>query len=757
MFLKCNRVLILFLLITVVKSLTGQMIKGLIKDEESLTPISFAHVLVEGTHYGTVSNQAGEFELNCGELKAHFSLVITSIGFKTRIIDIDKTSLSKVYNFTLRSNTTLLQEVEVSFLLPESILRQFHIHYPENYCSENTLSKAFYRTTFKENGQFVNFLEATVDVHDLQTKKKRAITAEITQQRKSNDYRKEKWNESGNYLHQTLDSDPIRNRSDFLDKKNEKYYNIKRLDNSTYNNELVYVISMTPKESVKKPLYSAIVYIKEADYALIKAVYRYDNKDLKIRNLSYDRKNIHTSFASGSIAYQKIGSWYFPKYLTGNTGFEIIDKITRDTLSKNVLNNEILFTNYQKTEDSPIANPVKKWGDVYKNPFVYDPEYWNKQVKISPSSLFTKAIADLEMHQPIEIQYFNNSANQLQQQTFDKTVFGRLDSVLTVYHLTDLFNGTALVTSDDSIILNKAYGYASISQKKTSTTSTLFDIGSITKQFTAAIILKMAEDGKLKLTDKVSQYLPDYRHGENISIHNLLGHTSGIPTFDWENNDYSSAWFNKSIYTGTFIAEYCSDNLEFEPGTKMEYSNSNYLLLSSIIEGLIGKDYYQVLQEMILDPLGMEETYPPNKLPDNKVAEGYIFNNGYLPEPVWRKSNMKGVGCLYSTTGDLLKWINALNSTQLLNASSIELMKSPLSYYEYYEADFGYSWAISRTTFSSKCKIYFYGGTSLGFYSFIANIPDKEITIILLNNKGNFPRIQLTNDLINTIEKEKTE
>ena len=132
-----------------------------------------------------------------------------------------------------------------------------------------------------------------------------------------------------------------------------------------------------------------------------------------------------------------------------------------------------------------------------------------------------------------------------------------------------------------------------------------------------------------------------------------------------------------------------------------------------------------------------------DSLPSQAVSKGYVFeDNHLLPEPNWKKTNILGAGGIYSTSSDLLKWINASNSAGFLSSKDRVLIKSPISYYEHYDSDFGYSWAKNKTTFKTKDSIYFYGGTSLGFYSIMVSVPSKGINIILLNNTGNFHRME---------------
>ena len=731
----------------------GQIISGKIIGSISTEPIPYANILIKDSHSGTVSNEDGEFEISVAKPKDDITLVISVIGYKTVEIHLSEDTYYPKLIVQLEENVVELKEVVISYLSANQIFDNFHKNYSTNYYQESALLKAFYHSALSENDECKHLLEATINVREFSKKKHRAFEVEITQRRKSNDYRIERWGEKNNYLFDAIASNPMLELSDFLDKKNQKYYDLERLPNTTYNSESVYVVQFTPKKNTTKPLYKAIAYFNSNDFALIKAEYEFNNDEHKIKNQSLKDKTYHIPFILGSVQYQKIDEYYILKYLGYNNGWTVINNISNDTIVKDILKDEILFSETQYDYSKPLTNPLTKWGDIYKKPFGYDAEYWNNQVKIPPSQLFEKAIEDLEKRQPIEIQYFNNSANTIDFQNFNNSPSGRIDSILTVYNLTKLFNGVALVTSNGKIIHHKAYGYQNIQDSILLDTSTVFDIGSITKQFTTAIILKLRAEGKLNLENKIGKYLPNYRYADKITIHQLLAHRSGIPTYDYQEKLNDSKWFNTKLSTNEMVDTFCSDDLEFEPDTQMEYSNSNFIILTAIIEEIEGKDYYSVLDEFILKPLNMNTTYSPVSLPAKNVAKGYILDgNNYLIEPKWEKSNSKGSGGTYSTSTDLLKWLNATNSSELLEAKDGELIKSPISYYEYYDSDFGYSWGINRNMFEVSNPTYFYGGTSLGFFSMITTVPEKGINIILLSNTGDFPRIELTNEILKIIK-----
>ncbi|MEP5131399.1 carboxypeptidase-like regulatory domain-containing protein, partial [Nonlabens ulvanivorans] len=472
-----KRIGIVYLLIFLFPIISfGQIISGKIIDRISAEPIPYANILIKDSYSGTVSNEDGEFEISVVKSTNEFTLVISVIGYKTAQIELSKDTHYPSLIIELEEKVFELDEVVISYLSPNQIFDNFHKNYSVNYYQKSALLKAFYHSAFSENDEFKHLLEATINVREFRKKKHRTFEVEITQRRKSNDYRIERWGEKNNYLYDAIASNPMLELSDFLDKKNQKYYDLERLPNTTYNSESVYVVRFTPKKNTNKPLYEATAYFNSDDFALIKAEYAFDNDEHKIQNQSLKDKTYHIPFVSGSVQYQKIDEYYILKYLGYNNGWTVINNISNDTIVKDILKDEILFHETQYDNSEPLANPLTKWGDIYNKPFGYDADYWNNQVKIPPSQLFKTAIEDLEKRQPIEMQYFNNSANTIDFQNFGNSPGGRIDSVLTVYNLTMLFNGVALVTSNGKIIHHKAYGYQDIQDSILLDTSAVFDI-----------------------------------------------------------------------------------------------------------------------------------------------------------------------------------------------------------------------------------------------------------------------------------------
>jgi CubicO group peptidase (beta-lactamase class C family) len=192
---------------------------------------------------------------------------------------------------------------------------------------------------------------------------------------------------------------------------------------------------------------------------------------------------------------------------------------------------------------------------------------------------------------------------------FSEDKAAAVESLLKRHQDVGAFNGTALVAENGKVIFKKGYGLADFEWKIPNTPDTKFRLGSITKQFTATLILQLVDEGKLTLDTTLAKALPYYRQdtGARVTIHHLLSHTSGIPSYTSQPGFFRDV--SRDPYeVKDFALKFCSGELEFEPGSTFRYDNSGYFLLGAIIEQLTGKTYAEVLKERILDPLGMRAT-----------------------------------------------------------------------------------------------------------------------------------------------------
>jgi CubicO group peptidase (beta-lactamase class C family) len=328
-------------------------------------------------------------------------------------------------------------------------------------------------------------------------------------------------------------------------------------------------------------------------------------------------------------------------------------------------------------------------------------------------------------------------------QTTEKTQ--KIDELVNKYVEYGLFNGSVLVSENGNVILSKGYGYSDIDSKMECTPETKFRIGSITKQFTSMLIMQLVEKGKIKLEGKLSEYLPYYRkdNGDKITIHHLLTHTSGIPNYT-NDREFMQNGLMKKYTPKELVEKLCSGNLDFEPGTSWNYSNSGYVILGAIIEEVTGKKYEDVLKENILIPLEMNNSgYEHNDIKMTNQAIGYDNNPDAVV--VSRYIDMTipfAAGAMYSTVEDLYKWDRALYTDKLITKESKEKMFTP------FLKNYAYGWGIAKANANGVEKtIYAHSGGINGFSANIARIVTDNTVIIVLSNYYNAPSQKISNEI----------
>jgi CubicO group peptidase (beta-lactamase class C family) len=267
----------------------------------------------------------------------------------------------------------------------------------------------------------------------------------------------------------------------------------------------------------------------------------------------------------------------------------------------------------------------------------------------------------------------------------------KIDKLMQEYADCCQFTGTALVAERDKMIFEKGYGYADREWRIENKPDVKFRIGSITKQFTSMLVLQQVAKGTIKLDGHLSDYLPYYRKdtGSKVTIHQLLNHTSGIPSYTDDAKFFDDVSRNYHA-PDEFVKKYCSGDLSFEPGSKFHYNNSGYFLLGAILEQVTGKPYETLLKENILVPAGMNDTgydHFADILP--RRASGYQQDLGGVENaPYLDMSLPYAAGSLYSTVEDLHKWDQALYTDKLLSSELKQKAFTPGL------QDYGYGWVI---------------------------------------------------------------
>jgi len=292
-----------------------------------------------------------------------------------------------------------------------------------------------------------------------------------------------------------------------------------------------------------------------------------------------------------------------------------------------------------------------------------------------------------------------------------------------------------LVARNGKILFQHGYGLANLEHRVPVTPETKFRIGSITKQFTASAILKLREQGKLELDDKLSKFIPDFPRGDEVTIHHLLTHTSGIHSYTSKQGFLETVPL--FIEAEDLIQSFKNDPYDFDPGKKWSYNNSGYFLLGYIVEKVSGRSYEDFLRANFFDPLGMTNTgvHHGREVLAHE-AQGYAYEGGTIKKALnWDMSRAGGAGSLYSTVGDLYRWNEAVFNRKVLSEASLNTAFTPVktaeNQNETIEEGYGYGWGIGKLR--GLRQIHHSGGLN-GFLSDLARVPEEKFTVVVLAN-----------------------
>ena len=310
----------------------------------------------------------------------------------------------------------------------------------------------------------------------------------------------------------------------------------------------------------------------------------------------------------------------------------------------------------------------------------------------------------------------------------------QFSEIVNYYNAEKNFNGSVAVATNGQIDFITGIGLANRQAGTNINSKSKFKIASITKTFTAVLILKLYEEGKLDLNGTIGKYLPDYK-GEakdKVTIHNLLTYSSGIPNCE---GNTGIAVYQLPISTDEFIEKYCIGKLEFEPGKQFSYNNGDYIILGRIIETITGKSFLQNLNETILKPYGMENT---NMLASKDIVNGLVptYNIDdstkifYIDDPMYIE-NYYSAGAMYSTIEDLLKFDDAIFSNRILSKKTVDLMLTP--YPELYGVAYGF-WVTDNNYGTETLKTANRQGSIWGANTNWVHLTEKNKTIIIFSN-----------------------
>jgi len=289
-----------------------------------------------------------------------------------------------------------------------------------------------------------------------------------------------------------------------------------------------------------------------------------------------------------------------------------------------------------------------------------------------------------------------------------------------------------LVARDGKVVYQGGFGLADLETKTPVTPETKFRIGSVTKQFTAAAILRLADDGKLSLADSLKKFFPGFPRGGDIKLRHLLTHTSGIHSYTDKPEFMGKV--TAPVKPDDLIAWFREDPSDFAPGAGFHYNNSAYFLAGEIVAKVSGKSLAEYLQETFFKPLGMKDTgIFANAAPPRGMANGYSIADGNAtPAPDWDMSWAGGAGAMYSTVGDLFRWNEALFGGKVLKEASFKIMTTPVKLPPDVDGmSYGYGLLLATL---SRLPAIGHGGGLNGWASDLLRMPEQRCTVVALAN-----------------------
>ena len=313
----------------------------------------------------------------------------------------------------------------------------------------------------------------------------------------------------------------------------------------------------------------------------------------------------------------------------------------------------------------------------------------------------------------------------------------KLDRIIQEEYQPESPGAAALVAKDGKVIYRKAFGTANMELGVTMKPEMVFEIGSMTKQFTAVAILMLEEQDKLSLQDDITKYIKDYpTHGHEITIHHLLTHTSGIKSYT-SMKEWRGKW-RKDFKPKEMIDFFKNEPMNFAPGEKFSYNNSAYFMLGYIIKKVSGMPYPEFLEKKIFQPLGMENSYygSHRKIIKNR-ASGYQKESGeFVNAEYLSLTQPYAAGSIMSTVDDMWKWQQAVKNNKLIKRETLEKAFTEHSLNNGEPTNYGYGWALKEINGSPTIE---HGGGIFGFTSNGIYLPEEDVYVVMLSNRDDFP------------------
>ncbi|UMB60064.1 beta-lactamase family protein [Lutibacter sp. A80] len=356
---------------------------------------------------------------------------------------------------------------------------------------------------------------------------------------------------------------------------------------------------------------------------------------------------------------------------------------------------------------------------------------FSTKTEIPPSSDLVKNTSNttkIEVKKPILVEYY----------PLEKTekIHHKLDSLLHRINKRNDFNGSVLVAKNGKIVYNSQVGYADFKKKEPINKTSLFQLASVSKQFTATAIMLLYQENKIKLTDTVTNYFPDFPY-EHVTIKNLLNHTAGLPKYFWV---AEHKWKKEAAPTNSEMMELLASSKVqrfFKPGRNFDYSNTGYLVLASIVEKVSGLSFSTFVKQNIFDPLGMKNSFvysfENDSVKKNQLV-GYRLYRGWRHLKINNTVNDAIVGDknIYTTSEDLFKWTLGLNNGELLSQETLSLMYTKGKTVSGREIPYGFGFRIDP----KDDNIVYHHGKWNGFSTGLTQYLDDNMVVIVLEHSS---------------------
>jgi CubicO group peptidase (beta-lactamase class C family) len=727
-------------------------ISGQVLNAVDSSAIAFAHLkLSQGL--GTLSSEMGRFQVSFKNPRPEDSLQFSHISFQTKSVPLAEICRRGNLKVFLNEADITLQTLPVLSISAYDLVRQAVEKIPENYENQHKQG-IFYRLHTLSDERSIHLSEVLMDqYHGGYQKKKNLRKLDVLRVRSLVDERGSHGLELGMQPSGIAELDLLANVSDcpFLS-KGEKEYEYEIEGQRKFQGREVLVISFDQKKDLRKAGYKGEIFIDQQSKAI-----HYIKYAISPRGLTYAKYGdaatrtmlamlglkIRIRSDENELYYQVFGDKWALQSANLQTHLDISSGIDKFDLPINAkvwmvvceLDTSLSRSDFQAFE-SKLGNQILESLDSEDS---WNQNYWDS-VNIIISEIDFEELAQQIINRNQEYELRDEIWKR--QKGWPKDEVARIDSILSFYHKKGQFNGTALVDVKGKWTFQKNFAEENI---PLSTRQSIFRIGSVSKTFTSFAILKLMDEGRLDLNDTLGKFFPDYAHPQ-LKIKQLLSHSSGLDNYT-DKPDFYLNWEKEDWSLEDLMRDFMQDDLLFKPGNQFKYSNSGFVILALVIEKLSGQSYTEYIQQNILGPLGMTSTFIGNEILDQQRSiEGQVWGK---TEKTYNLDLVLGAGGLASTVDDLLKWSYALDEGWLISEEYYKRMWKPWAEYRDWNSYYGLGWMINRGLFevSERNPVNFHPGTDHAFYSMFLKQPSKGITIVLMSHCGEFPRMDIS-DLI---------